>query len=351
MQEYASLDELDLSIVSALQLEPRGTWSRIGSALGVDAVTVARRWAQMADSGSAWITCSPGPSQYTVLCTAFIDVQCEAGRTSEVAAAVSAMAQVATVEHVSGNRDLYLTVFVPDLAALSGFLLDVLAGLPGVRETRTQIATRVYAEGSGWDLRALDSQQRAKMEESGTSKASTVNSRYSLTDRDRELAARLSYNGRESYTDLAAHLGVGVSTVRRWLRHLIVDGHLSIRCEIARPLSDWPVSASVWSDVAAGDLDRVAQLVASLAETRMCMTLTGGPANLLFSVWLRTAGDLQRLEMELARRVPAMTIVDRAVAFRHIKRMGRLLDREERSIGTVPVDAWDVPAAPAPPRV
>lgn len=342
MQEFAAeLDELDLAVLSALQVDPRASWSRIGDALGVDPVTAARRWARVTDGGYAWVTCTPGPAQYTALCTAFIDVDCAAGRASEVAQAVALMPHVATVEHVSGGRDLYLTIFVPDLAALSRLLLEQLAALPGVRATRTQVATQVYAEGSRWDLRGLDSSQRAALGRSAPHRPVVARQHAAMNAKDRQLAVLLAHNGRESYTDLATGLGAGLSTVRRRLNALLSAGHLAVRCEIARPLSDWPVSASVWADVPPGDLDRVAQLVTSLPETRMCMALTGGPANLLFTVWLRTAGDLQRLEVELARRVPTLTVVDRAVALRHIKRMGRLLDEAERSVGTVPLGVWD----------
>ena len=37
------VDELDLAIVNCLQLQPRASWTLVGSALGVDPVTVARR--------------------------------------------------------------------------------------------------------------------------------------------------------------------------------------------------------------------------------------------------------------------------------------------------------------------
>lgn len=341
MQETAELDELDLAVLNALQVDPRSSWSRVGEALGIDPVTAARRWARVTDAGYAWVTCSPGLAQYTTLCTAFIDIDCEAGRASEVAQAVALMPHVATVEHVSGGRDLYLTVFVPDLAALSRLLLDQLGALPGVRATRTQVATKVYVEGSRWDLRGLDASQRAALGRSAPDRPVAPRRQPAMTGKDRRLAVLLAHNGRESYTNLAAGLGAGLSTVRRQLGALLSAGHLAIRCEIARPLSDWPVSASVWADVPPGDLDRVAQLVTSLPETRMCMALTGGPANLLFTVWLRAAGDLQRLEVELARRVPTLTVVDRAVALRHMKRMGRLLDEAERSAGTVPLGVWD----------
>ncbi|WP_208905510.1 hypothetical protein [Streptomyces melanosporofaciens] len=52
-------------------------------------------------------------------------------------------------------------------------------------------------------------------------------------------------------------------------------------------------------------------------------------------VWLRTLGDLPRLEAAITERSSHVTIVDRATVLHTVKQMGRLLDAEGRSIGNV----------------
>ncbi len=344
-QESVRLDELDLAVLNALQISPRAPWARIASVLGIDPVTVARRWDRLATAGHAWIACYPGPAESDQICTAFVEVDCRTGTAECVAYQLARHPQVATIEHTSGGRDLLLTVFTRDTAALSRFLLDSLGSLAGVLSTNAQLVTRIFAEGSRWQLRALDAEQRAALT------AKSVVTRPARLRRpswhDRDLLMALMANGRATYTALAAHLDCSIATIRRRMDALIDTDRLTLRCELARPLTGWPVSATLWARVPAEALDATADLIGSLPETRLCAALTGGASNLLFSVWLRAVSDVQALETQLTRRVRRLTIVDRAIALSHVKRMGHILDTAGRSRTVVPVDLWsDHPPQP-----
>ncbi|MDH6576360.1 NAD kinase [Kitasatospora sp. MAP5-34] len=52
----AAVDELDLALVNALQLQPRAPWSLLGQTLGISPVTAARRWRRLSEAGIAWVT-------------------------------------------------------------------------------------------------------------------------------------------------------------------------------------------------------------------------------------------------------------------------------------------------------
>ncbi len=45
------LDELDLALVDALQVNPRASWAALGDVLELAPVTLARRWQRLAESG------------------------------------------------------------------------------------------------------------------------------------------------------------------------------------------------------------------------------------------------------------------------------------------------------------
>jgi DNA-binding Lrp family transcriptional regulator len=335
MQDVVELEELDLRVLNALQLRPRASWTLIGSVVGAHAVTVERRWTRLRAAGRAWIACQPGAVAYERIALGFVELDCESGRALDVAERLAGVGHVVAIEHTTGGRDLFLNVMCPDMATLAQYLLNDLRAVPGIRAARTQIATHVYVEGSRWRLRALDARQRAALKQPEPSSSPAVRA---VEPADRALLALLAEDGRRSYAELAAVLGVSVSTVRRRLTGLVNGRHVQLRCEISRPLTGWPVSAQLWAHVPPETLDRTAQLVAALPEVRLCAGVTGGAANLLVSAWLRSVAQVQQLEIALSRRIPELRVVDRAVALRHLKRMGHVLDSAERSTGVVPPD-------------
>ncbi|MGH3520042.1 MAG: Lrp/AsnC family transcriptional regulator [Haloechinothrix sp.] len=338
MPDLVGFDELELKLLNALQINPRAPWTLLGEVLGVDPATAARRWAELADRGRAWIAVYPGVDTLAETLVAFLEVDCEAGAASGVAEALVNDSRVSTIEHITGGHDLLLTVFVSDLATLSAYVLTGLGSINGVRGTRAHVATTVLAEGSKWRLRALDAEQRARLRAALPQRSDTHV--RPVDGRDNALLIALACDGRTTYSDLAKQTGLSVSTVRRRLTSLLADRQVIVRCEVAQSLSGWPVSASLWCRVPPSTLDPVARELAGLPETRLCSAITGGPPNLLLSVWLRSVADVQRLELTLGERVPGFEVINRALALRHVKRMGRTLDSYGRATGMVPLDIW-----------
>jgi len=336
-QECGDVDELDLSLVNVLQLEPRASWSKVGAALGVDPVTASRRWARLTESGSAWVTAHPAGPQTAAL----VEIECVAGQARATAEALGRRPHVLTVEHASGPRDLLLTVSVTGLDALSRLLLHV-EELPGIRSTRAHLVIRPYALGGDWQLQTLDADQRGHLEAHGQRGPMSMRP---LDATDRSVIATLFRNGRASLTEIAAELGCSVGTARRRLHALLDRSALLLRCDVAQPLSGWPVSVSMWAHVPVDECDGVAQRLVALPETRACLGLTGAPANFYFSVWVRSLVDVHRIELLVRRVVPSLDILDRTVTLRFFKRMGRILDEHGRSRESVPMDIWSEPAA------
>lgn len=329
------IDEVDMTLINALQYDPRSSWATVGGALGIDPATAARRWSRLAASGVAWVAAHPGGPQVAAL----VEVDCTAGRVHATARTVSAWAQVLSVEHVSGGRDLLLTVTTPTLAALSGFVTGALGTLDGVRATRTHLVTRPYSIGGDWRLGSLTPGQRARLDP-GSRPALGRQITRPLSDVERELVRALSVDARTTLTDLADRVGCSVSTVRRRLKLMTESGSVEFRCDVAQPLSGWPVSISLWARLPSDQAPKVAHALVGLAETRACIGLTGGASNLLVIAWLRHLEDTDRLEHVLAERIPALRIVDRTITLAAVKRMGRLLDEQGRAVDVVPVDIW-----------
>ncbi|WP_043268094.1 Lrp/AsnC family transcriptional regulator [Streptomyces sp. CT34] len=348
MQDFGALDEVDSSLVHALQISPRASWARIAKVLGLDAVTLARRWSRLTEQGAAWISCYPGPalaaSGYG--CLAFIEVDCANGQLLEVAEQLTRQPMVSTVEHVTGDRDLLLTVMTTDLATLSHWSTTVLGALPGVTARRIHLVGAIYVEGSRWRLRALRPAQVARLAADQPPRGHRPGP-VTLTDLDRRIIVALSADGRAPYTALAERCGASVDTVRRRTRRLLDEGAVHARCEIARPLSKRPVAAVLWAGVPADTVEQAARGIAGMGDIRLCAGITGRH-NLLIVAWVRSVDDIQRLETRVTEKVPGIVISDRAVALWPMKLSGHLLDEHGYRLGTVPIDGWSTRRAGAP---
>ncbi|MFL1381276.1 Lrp/AsnC family transcriptional regulator [Nocardiopsis protaetiae] len=339
MPEKRILDDVDQQLVHALQIAPRASWTVLGRVLGIDAATAARRWQRLHDSGAAWITCYPGPSLAGAGgCLAFIEVDCASGHLLPVARAFTELPHVSTVEHVTGDRDLLLTVMTEDVGALSRWVVGSLDTMEGVRSSRTHLAGSVFTEGSRWRLRALTPAQVERL----STEALPVEAADLPDELDRRIMVELSMDGRMSYTALAERCDSSPDTVRRRVRHLFAARMVQARCEVARPLSDWPSVILLWAGVPADAIADAAQRITAMREVRLCAGVTGRH-NLLIAAWSRSVEDSQRFEADLLRVVPDLVVGDRAVGLWQAKLLGQRLDQRGYRTGGVPVDPWAVP--------
>jgi DNA-binding Lrp family transcriptional regulator len=333
--ETLTLDELDYQLLTALQLAPRADWQRIGAALGVDGSTAARRWNRLFRSGHAWISCLPAQFALPSVVLAVIEVDCVAGRLPEVALGLADDPNVITLEHVTGARDLLIQAVFVDHVQLGRYLSLRLGTLPGVAASRTQIALTVHIEGSRWRLDRLSEQARRSLAEGRAAAVKKV-----FSDEDIRLIRVLSADPRQPAVRIAEQTGLSPTTVRRRLDRLDAERSIVYRCEVARYVSGYPISVSLWCTLPPGDTGRVVSKLSGMRETRFCATLSGS-ANLILVVWLRSVHEVAAFEARLAVQVPELTITDRAVALWVLKLGGHLLDPLGRNLRTVPPGFWD----------
>ncbi|WP_410610751.1 Lrp/AsnC family transcriptional regulator [Amycolatopsis sp. lyj-109] len=340
-EETAMLAEQDLKLADALQAAPRASWSTLGDALGLSAVTVARRWDALVERGDAWLTAYAGGELIEQLVLAFVTIDCEPGAAFSVAAALAADVHVATVEYVAGPGDLLAHVVAPSVRELGAHVAGRVAAVPGVTRLRTTLSPRIFTEGSRWRVRAISPGQREAL----AAKPARQRAPLRFDAADRALILALGADARASAATLAGSLGVGATTVRRRLDGLLGRGAIRVRCEIARSVSPAPVTVTLWLRVPPDKLETTARSLAMVPEVRMCAALTGA-ANLMLVLWLPSSHDVLAVEARLAAKLPWLEVVDRAVTLRSVKLMGRLLDFAGRGTGRVPLDFWA--AVPVP---
>ncbi|MGB4777398.1 Lrp/AsnC family transcriptional regulator, partial [Microbacterium sp.] len=152
------LDDTDLRLLHAMQIEPRAAWSDLAPVVGVDAATLGRRWARISEAGIAWVNAYATRGQ-----DALIEVDCDLEHLETIAGALQQDSYVAVLDHTSGSRDLLALVRAPDLSSLSDYAVRRLAGLPGVRAVRTHLTNELLMDASSWRLRALSPEEVARI--------------------------------------------------------------------------------------------------------------------------------------------------------------------------------------------
>ncbi|WP_411078154.1 Lrp/AsnC family transcriptional regulator [Streptomyces sp. cmx-10-25] len=324
-------DELDLALIEALQLRPHASWTLIGSVIGVDATTAARRWRRLTDSGTAWMTAYPAQHVSVV---AYVDLECEAGAVDALTRLLCSWPPVFSVERTTGRSQLFLSVAARDLPSLDDLVTRRLGGLDGVRSSRVSVSTKVYQEGSGWLVGTLDERQRAAL--GGADRHDRTRPGPGPYESDRALLLALGTDARRGHAELARDGGMSDTTVRRRIGRMISRGEVRFRCDLAQHLAGWPVVATYRVTTSGPGAESTARALAALPRTRLCSAVTG-PDNLLLSVWLRSTDDCRDLEERVLGRHPGLRIGERDITLHTAKRMGRLLDRWGRAGAHVPM--------------
>ncbi|GAB3297368.1 Lrp/AsnC family transcriptional regulator [Parasphingorhabdus pacifica] len=337
MHESPTVDEIDLSLIHALQISPRCTWSSLAGVLGTAPSTLTRRWARLTREGLAWFSCYPvgerGRGADGWQTGAFVEVECFPGDRGSVMDALAGMNSVWNIDATSGRRELMLTVMASSILELDEEVATSIGTVAGVRATRTHFFRRIFREGSSWRLDALSpAQQRAL----SPAASRTVPGR--LSDRDREVLKMLGPDARVPASAVAARLGCSVGTAGRWVDRLLRSEQVSVRCEVAHYVAGWQVAATLWLDVPQEDLTRVATGIGRLQQVRLCATI-GSEANLVAQVWLHRMEDLDGFEEFLATEFSGSRVLDRWITPRFAKRLGHVLHPDGRRFEFVPLVA------------
>lgn len=334
MKENDIPDELDLALLDALQIAPRGSWRLIAGVLGISPITAARRWQQLTAARLAWVTVCGSLRLLKKTSLAVVAISLEAVHIQHAAECLLADPYTVNVAHTAGNCDLLLFVWTPDLATFARYVTERLNRLPGVRTVEVSLASEVYSDGSRWRLHALDPEQAHSLRQAAPYQEKPAIFRTE----DRNLVVALSHNGRASYSELGNRVGTSAATVRRRLRRVLGNGAYVVRCEMSREISGFPVEVTLWLATPPDTAHAVGQRLARLPQTRLCATVVDN-SNLVLVVWLRSTGEIPPLESEIVRLAPKVHITRRALTLRQLKLANRVLD-DGRAGRVIPADVW-----------
>ncbi len=323
MPNSGRIDETDSRLLHALQIEPRASWQDLAPIVGVDAGTLARRWARLRDEGIAWSTGYTTQGQMALL-----ELECEHGHLESVAGQLRTDREAAVVDFSSGARDLLALVATQDLGAMADYTVGRLARVPGIRTVRTHLFSDLLMDASNWRLRALTP---AEAERVPPPRPPRPRAAKHVPD---ELVAAVMEevwrDGRCPIATIAERSGYSPQRISDALATLRNSGALKFRTDIARTYSEWPIYAWYFIEAPARVVEAARRRITSVPEVRLA-AIAASRYNLILAVWLRRLADLNRLEIALTGALEGSRIADRAVVLNIAKHLGRALGSDGRA--------------------
>ena len=222
----AGVDEMDARVVAAVQRDPRASYAQLAALIGASETTVQRRLQRLRSSGAIAVIGVVDAQMCGLGDPALVYLSTEPRATLRVAHTLAARPDVRFVCIVNGHNDIVCELIVRDRTHLANVLLVQLSAIDGVRSTSTAIVLRTYKTRDEWS-RDLLADVGAGGFQSMTPGRPGPRHRP-LDDLDQLLIAALREDGRRSYVDLAAELGISETAVARRLRALMEAGQLGV---------------------------------------------------------------------------------------------------------------------------
>lgn len=298
--DSVTLDELDLRLLHALQLDGRAAFSKIADVLDVSDRTVARRFGRLRTMGIARVA-GVTDSHRTGHAEWLVRLRVPPSGTAPLARALARRPDTAWVTVVSSGTEIVCIFRVADEGPAP---LDALGRHPQITQVSAQRLLRPLMDHR-WIGRtsALTAEQIAALRPPAAADTGPVH----LSDLDRRLLPALAADGRAAYPDLARLVGWSESAVRRRLEELRRSRVLQLDVEVDPALFGFSVQFLLWLSVAPAQLSSVAQALATDTETAFVGTTTG-PHNLIAIAVCR---DANALHTYLADRIGSLNGVDR----------------------------------------
>lgn len=147
-----SLDETDRRLIEALRQDARQSHQSIASALGVTEGTVRSRLKRLEADGIVRVTTIQNIEALGDYAFAYLWVTCNRTRLRDIGEALSAEPLVGFVATILGRADLLAIVYQRRPADLVRFVDDVVKGLPGVIDVRTEPILQIVKNDARWGL-------------------------------------------------------------------------------------------------------------------------------------------------------------------------------------------------------
>ncbi|GAB3999555.1 Lrp/AsnC family transcriptional regulator [Nocardioides marmoraquaticus] len=270
------LDPLDRRLVGALHLRPRGSYDELGSVLGADPTTVARRLARLVDYDVVRVVGQVDWSMSSRTLPVHLFVETRGAAPGEVVAALRELPTVQYLAQVSGASAVFATVHAADEPATSAVLAQVHA-LSGVASVRTLPVLEALNRGAGWDpgLLGPDEVERCGGPDPSLALPSRDLPRGALDGPERQVVELLRADGRAASAAVGRATGLSASTAHRVVRRVLDRGWVRPRVEVDASLLGFTSPFVLQVTVRPGSVVAAAAQLAALPETRFTTRVAG----------------------------------------------------------------------------
>jgi Lrp/AsnC family transcriptional regulator, regulator for asnA, asnC and gidA len=152
MEDHIShiLDEVDYRIVAFLQKDGRIPNVEIARELGLAEGTVRKRLEWLCASEVIRITAIPDPDKLGLTTRIYIGIEADQAQLQAVAEQLAAIPDIRSVSIATGTYDVIVEAVLPSSSHLLSFLLDKVAGIPGVKRTETCHVLKMVKRARDW---------------------------------------------------------------------------------------------------------------------------------------------------------------------------------------------------------
>lgn len=143
MTQTFTHDATDLKIVEQLRLNGRANNQQIAERLGLTATTVSTRIKRMEDANQLRVVAVSDFAAHGFNVLLKVEVEVDGRPASEVATELGELPEVVALHMVTGRYDIDMLVALHDFDDLSGFMLDKLSNVRGIRTLKPAIVVDI----------------------------------------------------------------------------------------------------------------------------------------------------------------------------------------------------------------
>ena len=143
---YEALDETDLAIIDALQIDGRVAFAQIAEQLGVSPGMIRQRYSRLVEQGFLKVVAITNPIRMGYKTMAMIGIRVEGSKLLDVAEKVSRLDEVIYQVISSGRFDIFAEVVCRDHEDMLRFITEKLSTIDGVRESESFMHLKIVKE-------------------------------------------------------------------------------------------------------------------------------------------------------------------------------------------------------------